>query len=248
VSALILAPSDRQTMVAPVTAALRKHIPVVIIDSGLEESAAITESKDYLGYVATDNELGGRKAAQHLAELLKDRPEARVLMLPYQTGSQSTELREKGFQAEIKKYPNITLIVSPEEALATVKSAQEAAERQLSNYPDLDGVFTPNESSTIGMLRALQSSKRAGKVKLVGFDSSDILISALRAGEIHGLVLQDPFDMGYQSVRRAAAFLHGTRPDNLVLNTNLQVVTRENMDSPEIRKLYQPDLSWLEQE
>src|SRR5258708_4151049 len=71
VDAIVLAPCDRQTLVAPVAAALKKGIPVVIIDSGLDEVASIKDNPKYLGYVATDNYAGGKKAGERMAELLK---------------------------------------------------------------------------------------------------------------------------------------------------------------------------------
>jgi len=90
------------------------------------------------------------------------------------------------------------------------------------------------------MLQALRGLGRLGKAKFVGFDGSAILIGALRAGEIDGLVLQDPFDMGYRAVLRALDALEGRPPGDKVLHTNLQVATRANVDTPEIRKLYEP--------
>jgi ribose transport system substrate-binding protein len=240
VSAIVLAPTDRQTLVAPVEAALKQGIPVVIIDSGLEESPAIKSSSKYLGYVATDNREGGRKAAERMAEVLKGKTKAKVLLLRYQAGSESTEQREAGFIEKIKSYPNLELIVPEDEAGATVDTGQKAAERVLSNHPDLDGIFTPNESSSTGMLQALRGLQRLGQVKFIGFDGSEILIRALRAGELQGLVLQDPFDMGYRGVWRALDALEGRPPRELVQHTNLQVATRENVDTPEIRRLYAP--------
>jgi ribose transport system substrate-binding protein len=123
-----------------------------------------------------------------------------------------------------------------------VDSAQKAAERILANYPDLDGIFTPNESSTTGLLQALRAVGKVGRLKVVGFDGSEVLIEALRSGDIHGLVLQDPFEMGYQGVMRAVDFLEGKRPAELVRHTSLRVATRENLDDPAVRALYAPDL------
>jgi ribose transport system substrate-binding protein len=213
---------------------------VVIIDSGLEVSPAITGSDKYLGYVATDNREGGRLGAAKMGELFKGKAKARVLLLRYQAGSESTEQREEGFKEKIREFPNIELIVPEDEAGATVDSAQKASERVLSNQPDLDGIFTVNESSTTGMLQALRNLGRVRQVKLVGFDGSALLVDALRSGELEGLVLQDPFDMGYRSVLRAIDALQGRRPQEPVLHTNLQLATRANVDTPTIRAMYQP--------
>jgi ribose transport system substrate-binding protein len=174
-------------------------------------------------------------------------------MLPYQAGSESTEQREAGFRKKMRDYPDLRFDTAKEEAGATVSTAQAAAERLLSLHPDLDVLFTPNESSSTGALNALRSLKRAvssGKdnpVRLVGFDASTILIDALKNGDIDGLVLQDPFDMGYQSVLRAVDALEGRMPTQQVRHTNLGIVTRENLEQPAIRAMYAPDLSGLKQ-
>jgi ribose transport system substrate-binding protein len=251
VDAIILAPCDKQSLVAPVEAALKRGIPVVIIDSGLAETPAIKGSPKYLGYVATDNEMGGALAAERVGELLKGKKGTKVIMLPYQAGSESTELREAGFHKKMRDFPDLRFETAKEEAGATVASAQTAAERLLALHPDLDVLFAPNESSSTGSLQALRALKRAvsnGKdnpVRLVGFDGSSILIDALNSGDIDGLVLQDPFDMGYQAVLRAVDALEGRMPAQLVRHTNLGVATRENLEQPAIRALYAPDLSGL---
>src|SRR5262245_6654309 len=46
-------------------------------------------------------------------------------------------------------------------------------------------------------------------VKFVGFDCSPPLVEALRAGQIQGLVLQNPFQMGKRSVETIVAALDG---------------------------------------
>lgn len=243
VSAIVLAPCDRQTLVSPVEQALNKGIPVVIIDSGLQMSDAIRTSEKYLGYVATDNHQGGVEAARRMIELMKGKEHAKVLLIRYQAGSESTEQREAGFRETIQKAPNVQFVEAPDEAGATVDSAQKVAERLFSDNKDIDGIFVPNESSTTGVLRGLQGLGLAGKVKLVGFDASVILIDALEHGQLDGLVLQDPFDMGYQAVLRAFDFLEGKAPPkDKVKNTNLQVVTKENMNEPSIKPLYARDL------
>ena len=185
--------------------------------------------------------------------MLKGKKGAKVMMLPYQAGSNSTEYREAGFKMKIRDFPDIQFDTAKEEAGATVASAQTAAERLISLHPDLDVLFTPNESSTTGALQALRALKRAvssGKdnpVRLVGFDGSTILIDALKTGDIDGLVLQDPFDMGYQAVLRAVDALEGRMPAQRVRHTNLGVATRENLEQPAIRSLYAPDLSSLKE-
>jgi ribose transport system substrate-binding protein len=253
VDALILAPCNRQSMVSPVEGAIKKGIPVVLIDSGLELTPAITGSDKYLGYIATDNREGGREAARHMMKLLetvgsKERPRPRVMMLRYMANSESTEQREAGFEEVLKPLAaagKIELVINPEEAGATVSSAQAAADRMLRNYKDLDGLFAVNESSTQGVLQALQSMNPAPRLQFIGFDGSEVLIEALKKGDIQGLVLQDPFEMGYQSTLRAADALQGKAPAQLNLPTRLRVATPSNLNDPIVRAMFAPDLSYL---
>jgi ribose transport system substrate-binding protein len=243
VHAIVLAPCDRQTLVLPVRGALQRGTRVVIIDSGLEHSDAIESDPNYLGYVATDNYQGGVEAALRMLELVKEKSHPKVMMIRYQVGSESTEQREAGFRDTIRKSPNIEFTEAADEAGVTVDSAQRVAERLLSDQKDLDGIFAPNETSTTGVLRALDVLRLTGQIKLVGFDGSEILIHGLANGTLQGLVLQDPFDMGYQAVRRAVDALEGKpAPPAKVLNTNLRVATKENMNDPSIRPLYARDL------
>ncbi|MEK7993605.1 MAG: substrate-binding domain-containing protein, partial [Planctomycetota bacterium] len=109
----------------------------------------------------------------------------------------------------------------------------------------IDGIFCPNESTTFGMLRALEDSGLAGQVAYVGFDSSDRLVQALRKGHIKGLVLQDPINMGYVGVETIVAHLRGQKVEKRI-DTGSVVATPENMDDPTVRKLLEPDFKqWL---
>jgi ribose transport system substrate-binding protein len=245
VPAIILAPCDRQTLVAPVERALEHGSFVVIIDSGLQHSDAVESNPRYLGYVATDNYQGGVAAAERILELLKGVDRPKVMMIRYQVGSESTEQREAGFRDTIRKAPNVDFSEAADEAGVTVDSAQRVAERLLSDRKDLNGIFVPNETSTTGVVRAMDVLHMSGQIKVVGFDGSEILIHALREGNLEGLVLQDPFDMGYQAVRRAVDALEGKLPTEKIKNTNLKVATKENMNDPSIRPLYARDLKPL---
>ena len=117
-------------------------------------------------------------------------------------------------------------------------------ENLLARFSSVDAVFTPNESTTFGALRALEDHGLAGKIVHVGFDSSAKLIEAMARKEIQGLVLQDPFEMGYRSVRTAVARLRG-EPFEKSVATAVVLATPDNMNEPAIRRLLSPDLSVL---
>lgn len=234
VDGIVLAPLDDRALMRPVNEAMREGIPVVIMDSNLQ-------GDNYISFVATDNYQGGVLAARRLAEVLGGR--GKIFLIRYLEGSASTTFREQGFLETItREYPEIELLVKDQFAGTTTESAYQLTENLLSRYPRVEGIFTPNESSTFGALRALQHFGLAGKVKLVGFDSSIKLIQALEKNEIQGLVLQDPMKMGYLSVKVLLDHIQG-RPVEKRIDTGVTLATPENMNQPEIRDLLEPDFA-----
>jgi ribose transport system substrate-binding protein len=123
----------------------------LIYDSALESAKPVS-------YIATNNYHGGVLAAKRLGELLKG--EGRVILLRYAVGSESTEQREKGFTDTLaKEFPKIVLISDTEYAGSTSDSAQQKAQSLVTRYRgQVEGIFCPNESSTFGMLRALDGA------------------------------------------------------------------------------------------
>jgi len=243
VSGIVLAPLDDAALRMPVKDAVNNGIPVVIIDSGLK-------SDDYTSFVATDNYIGGRKGGQRLAEILNGK--GKIIMLRYQEGSASTMNREQGFLDVLKeKYPDIEVVSANQYGGATTESAYQASENLLAPLRTadggltIDGIFCPNESTAFAMLRALEDSDLAGKVTYVGFDSSDRLVLGLQSGKIHGLVLQDPINMGYLGVKTVVAHLQGQKVEKQI-DTGSAVATPENMDDPKMKNLLEPDFKkWL---
>ncbi len=234
VNGIVLAPLDDRALCRPVQDAVRENIPVVIIDSGLQ-------GEDYISFVATDNYKGGVLAAKKLGELLRGKGD--IFLIRYQAGSASTTKREKGFFDTITaEFPEISLLVQDQYAGSTTETAFQRAENLLSRFPEVDGIFCPNESSTFGTLRAIQEAGLAGKIKFVGFDSSVKLVQALRGGHIHGLVLQNPMKMGYLGVKQMVLYLKGQKIE-MRIDTGVYLATRENMDDPDIKRLLMPDLS-----
>jgi len=245
VSGIVLAPLDDAAMVGPVSAAMRQKIPVVIIDSGLK-------GEDYVSFVATDNELGGRLGGEKLAALLGAK--GRVILLRYAEGSDSTTKREEGFLAAMRANPGIDIVSSNQYAGADVEGAYRKGEAILSQHKRadgslaIDGIFCANESSTFGMLRVLQDNGWAGKVKFVGFDASANLVKSLGDGLIDGLVVQDPVNMGYLGVKTVVAQIRGEKVERRI-DTGVRVVSRADMETPEAKALLKPDLDrWLKQQ
>jgi ribose transport system substrate-binding protein len=242
VSGIVLAPLDEAALAPPVADAKRAGIPVVIIDSGLK-------GNDFVSFVATDNRKGGRLAGEHLSSLLHDK--GRVVMLRYAEGSESTIQREEGFLEAIKGHSGIEVVSANQYGGADVEGAYKRSEALLSGLKradgqlDVDGIFTPNESTTLAMLRVLEGNGWAGKVRFVGFDASDTLLKGMSDGTINALVLQDPVNMGYLGVKTIVAHIHG-QPVEKRIDTGVRLVAREHMNDPDVKDLLHPDLAqWL---
>lgn len=234
ISGIVLAPFDRRALVRPVEEAKRAGIPTVVLDSGLDSDQVVS-------FLASDNHHGGELAADHMATLLGGK--GKVLLLRYQEGVASTEAREQGFVDRIKTHPGIELISSDQYAGATRDTAKGAAENLLNRYGNqIQGVFTPNESSTSGMLLALEDLKKAGKITFIGFDTSEAFITAMKAGTLHGIVVQNPFRMGEMGVRTMVDHLQG-KPVEKKVDTGVQLISPANLDAPESQLLLHPPLA-----
>jgi len=230
VNGIVLAPLDSRALERPVEEAARAGIPTVIFDSALADPAKA------VSYVSTDNGKGGRLAGRRMGELLGGK--GRVLMLRYQEGSAATEEREQGFLDELKTgFPGVEVISSDQYAGATRDTAKRTSENLLNRYATrVDGIFTPNESSTAGMLLALQDIGKAGAITFVGFDYSAAFVEPLRRGELKGFVVQNPVNMGYLSVKTMVDHLQ-KRGVAATVDTGVLLVTADNLEQPDVKKI-----------
>ena len=236
---IVLAPLDNVALRRSVDEAMSNGIPVVIFDSGLK-------GENYISYVATDNFKAGQLAGQYMAKLLEGK--GNVAVLRYAEGSDSTTKRENGFLDALQAFADIEIVTSNRYAGVTTESALQAAENFLSRFGAtegnlrIDGIFCATEPTALGILRALQNAGYAGKIKFVGFDSSEKMIAALRKGELSGFVVQNPMRIGYLGVKTLVGHIRGEQAPRLI-DTGSTLVTIENIENPEIHKLLNPDLS-----
>ncbi|MDF2696610.1 MAG: Ribose transport system, periplasmic ribose-binding protein RbsB [Labilithrix sp.] len=240
VSGIVVAPLNDSALRAPVKSAVQAKIPVVVFDSDLQ-------GDDHVSFVATDNQAAGKLAAEGMGRKLDGK--GNVIVLRYQEGSASTQNREKGFLDGLKPKPDLKVVSDNQYGGATTESAFQKAESLLIAHKAqtgaVSGIFTPNESTTFGMLQALKKSGVNRKVKFYGFDSSDKLVTALKDGDIDGLVVQNPFNMGYLAVKTMAEHLRG-KPVEKRIDTGARLVEKDNLDDPAVKELMQPDLKkWL---
>ncbi len=236
VSAIMLSPMDDRTFIRPVMEAKSAGIPTILVNSSLEGDS-------HVSFVATDNYRGGALAAEHMGKITGGK--GKIIIIRLNEGDVTTMERVKGFRETIAaKFPGIVIVSENQYAGVTTESAFRTGENLFNRYPDVTALFTPNESSTFGFLRVLQDRGIAGKIWFVGFDSSEKLIEAMKKRELHGLVIQNPFAMGYIGVKTTLAHLRG-EPVEKRIDTGVILASPDNMDDPEVAKLLKPDLSML---
>jgi ribose transport system substrate-binding protein len=227
VDALAISATDEQALAGPVQRAIDAKIPVAIFDSGVNVT-------NYVSFVATDNFGAGQTAARKLAALIGGK--GRVAMVMHKPGGTSTMLRERGFdEAMAKEFPNIT-IVARQYGMSDLAKSRAVAENILTAHPDLDGIFASSEASSLGSIQAIKSRGQSGKVKLITFDFSDAHVEALRDGTIDIMLVQDPYRIGYETVRALAEYLQGKTPTKRV-DLPARAIVKADLEKPEIRAL-----------
>lgn len=194
VTGVVLGPNDAKALVRPVQKIKESNIPCVIIDSAVD-----ADPSDYISFVATDNFLGGAEAARRLGAVLNGR--GNVLLTKFVQNSASTDNRAEGFRQTLKEeFPNIK-IIAEQYTLGTVEDARQKTVDMLTKNKNVDGLFAVNHPSSVGAYKALVNQQVTGKVKMIGFDSDPILLEGIAESGVEALVVQNPFEIGYQGVK-----------------------------------------------
>jgi ribose transport system substrate-binding protein len=231
VDAIALAPSDREALANTVNRASADGVPVVIYDSGIA-------TDNYVSFVATDNFAAGQLAAARMGEILHGK--GKIVMVKTSPGGASTTAREDGFRKALQdKFPGVH-ILDERFGKAVVATSLDVTENMLAAHPDVDGIFCSNESGTTGAMQALKS--RAGsKIKLVGFDWSPTTLAGLAAGQIDSLVIQNPFQMGYEAVSACVKAIN-KQPVQKQINLAPRLITQQTLNDPDVQEQVKPDL------
>lgn len=228
--AILLAALDSNALVVPVEDAKSRGIEIATFDSGINSD--IPKS-----FIATNNVKAGADAAKTLGKMLGG--EGKVGIIAHVAGTQNAMERSNGFIDEMaKSYPNIKVL----EVQYSDGDPQKAMDKTIDMVranPDLSAVYATNEGSTLGVANAIDSLGLAGKVKVMGFDSTEGIIAFLKAGTIQGFVVQDAYQIGYQGLKTLYNVLDGKKVAG-VIDIPVKVVTSENIDSPDMQQLLYP--------
>jgi ribose transport system substrate-binding protein len=207
-----------------------KNIPVVGFDSGVDSDIPVTT-------VATDNVKAAGEAADKLAAAIGD--SGKVAVIVHDQTSQTGITRRDGFKAQIEKaHPNVQIVDIQYGAGDPVKSADLAKAIMTAN-PDLKGFFAANEGSAKGVLNALKETGNENKVLVVGYDSGQQQIDAIKSGVMLGAITQNPVGIGAKCVSAAMDAIAGKTLEKNI-DTGYYWYDKTNIDKPEIQAvLYQ---------
>jgi ribose transport system substrate-binding protein len=233
-AAIVISPTQFAALGKPIDEAAKK-VKIIGIDSAADSNA-------FTSFLQTDNVQGGRVAADGLAAAIKakyGKAEGDVALITSIPGVGSLDQRAKGFKEELAaKYPGLKLVADKvADGMAT--TGLNIMTDLITANPNLRGVFASNLIMGQGAGQAIAENKAADKIKLVAFDSDDKLVGFLKDGTIAALIVQDPYRMGYEGVKTALAASKGEKVEPKV-DTGVNLITKENMDSPRSQELLAP--------
>lgn len=228
---MVLAPNDPDALISIVDDLVKnKKIPVVTVDGSLNEPVDVQNMR-------TDNLTAGGLAADAMAEAIGG--EGTVLIVALNPGVVGNQQRADGFINVIKeKYPKITVLPIEYPGSDQNKAAEVVAAAIQAN-PDLKGIYTTHSNAAVGTSSAVIGAGLGGKVKIIAYDADPQQVRDLKEGVYDALVVQSPYLEGYDSVKLVTRILRGeVDPATLedVYYPPMLVATRDNIDSPEVKK------------
>ena len=228
---LLIAPTGNKAMFVPIAQAASAGIKVALVDTTLLNTAPAVTA------IATNNAQGGAAAADELAKLVGAK--GKVMAIAFQAGASTSDERQKGFEAEIKKFPGVTYVGFQISSNDPSKAAAEVTST-LARYPDLAGIFATNDRSAEGAATGLRNAGKVGSVKIVGFDAGESQVKQLKDGLVQALIAQRPYEIGAEGVDAIAKVLRGEDVAR-ELTTDTVTITKDNLGSLDIRKALYKD-------
>ncbi len=239
--AILIAPTDKQQLIAPLKQAQDAGIKVITVDTFIDDGKyqdGRGEGDFPLSYIASDNVLGGYMAGAALGKVIGER--GKVYVSNVKPGISTTDQREEGFKRAMQElYPNIEVLETQFNDDDANKAASQL-QAVFARHPDLKGVFGANLFSAIGAADGVKAIGKTGEIKVVAFDAPQRIIDDIKSGLIDLAIAQHPAEIGYYGVVTAyAAVTDQSVP--ISIGTGFTVMHAGNIDDPEIRKFVYSD-------
>lgn len=238
--AILIAPTDKQQLIAPLQQAVEAGIPVITVDTFIDDGKYQDGSGpgDFpLSYIATDNILGGFLGGVALAKSIGER--GKVYVSNVKPGISTTDQREEGFKLAMRAYPNITVLDTQFNDNDANKAAAQV-QAVFARNEDLAGVFGANLFSALGAADGVKALGKSGEIKVVAFDTPTRIVDDLKSGLIDFAIAQHPAEIGYFGVMSAFAVINGQSIPPAI-GTGITVMDKDNVDDPEIAKFIYSD-------
>ena len=232
---LLIAPTSTTALVAPLKAISDKGIPIITVDTYLGDGD-YSKPSDFsfpLAYIGTDNKLGGKQVAEHLAKLLGEK--GKVYVVSTNPDVSSVNDRVAGFKEGIAAFPNVQL-VGVDFCLDNQQKATELTTAALQKSSDIAGIFGVNVFSAQGSAQAVKSAGLVGTVKIASWDATQTLIDALKAGDIDIVLAQLPAEIGSLAVDHGYKYLTAKIAPPKKVIPGFQFFTKENVNKPEMQQ------------
>jgi ABC-type sugar transport system substrate-binding protein len=229
--ALIVAPTDTNALNAALGQYKAKNIPIFLVDAGISDPSLVVTT------IQTNNYQGGATAADALAKLIGDK--GTVAVESYEPGSGAGAPRVSGFLDRMKKkHPDIKVLEPLYGKNDPALSATQVS-AQLLAHPEIAGIFGTNTASANGAASAVKSAGKTGKVIVVGYDAGPEEIANVRSGQFDMTIGQHPADEGKLAMQAIHDYFNGKKGSiKKNVTTGVTVVTRDNMDDPNISKYF----------
>ncbi|MEZ5932666.1 MAG: ABC transporter substrate-binding protein [Alphaproteobacteria bacterium] len=238
--AILIAPTDKQQLIAPLKQAIDAGIKVITVDTFIDDGEyqdGNGEGDFPLSYVASDNVLGGAMAGHALARSIGE--QGKVYVSNVKPGISTTDQREEGFKQAMADYPNIEVLETQFNDDDANKAASQL-QAVLARNPDLVGVFGANLFSAIGAADGVKAVGKTGEVKVVAFDAPQRIVDDIKSGLIDMAIAQHPAEIGYYGVMTAYAALTDQSVP-IAIGTGFTVMDASNIDDPAIQKFVYSD-------
>lgn len=233
---IVIASTSSDASVPGIENAMKQGIPVVLVDNRIN-------TDQFTSFLATDNVKGGALAADMFVEALQAQGKelsGNIGIISSMAGVQVLIDRNTGFLERLKEIAPDIIPLETRYVDADITKALGAAEDILTKNPDVLGFFADNNSTGVGVARAITERNLEGKVPVVAYDADNEEINALKSGAIYALIVQDPFGMGYIGVESVVQAIEGNEVPKEV-DTGATAVTMDNYESEEIQLLLYPD-------
>lgn len=223
---ILFTADDPVALTATLIEAKSRGIKILSIDGDVaDKSVAISN-------IQSNNFEGGKQAGAELVKLIGG--SGKVLAMMNSPAANVAQQRLFGFQEEIAKHKDIQFLGVQYSNNQTAKAAGIVT-ATIAAHPDLKGIFTITTNNTEGAATGVREAQMEGKIKLVGFDTSDPIVEAIRKGVVSADIVQYPYRVGQLGLEMMVDALNG-KPIERQVNTPFVVATPQNIDTPEVQK------------